>query len=383
MSHPIFERLLPMDVMTFFQEQPVEPADRTRRIHRRYALQAALEDLLPATPAARCLTKPVLGGVPYILQRPDGSRVYSGVYRCGNSWSCTHCATSLSEVRRREVEVAIREWRGERYGADQYPPSEYYRLSGKEIRMILFTVPHQRYEDLEPLLERFLGAFRWMRKNRSYRVFCKELNLFGTIYILEVTYGANGWHPHIHMLCFFDSSRVINIRLREEFFSAWFEATAKYGFPPLSLWGFGIKDADFASTYLTKFGYSSEEEWLVSHELSKWFLKKGSQGGLTPFDLLEGHLSSMYFGEECGMVQGRAAGDLFKEYVNAFRGRHQMQWSKGLKRYFGLREVSDEEAVNQMDQLLEEGCTIQPLSLEHWRELVKRGSRYSYLAGLN
>ena len=370
-----------MDVYNFFQD----PSSRTL-LHRRYALQAALGTLFPESNAFRiCLKQPIPHVPPHVVKRSNGSYSYGGLRRCACSWGCGHCAASLSEVRRKEVEIAIRSWRGERYGEDRLSP-EYDGLPGKELRMILFTVPHQFCDDLKSLLYRFLGAFGWMRRHKSYRVLCKEVNLFGTIYVLEVTYGCSGWHPHIHMIWFFDSTEVDECYLGSELFPLWQKAASRFDFGKLSRGGFGIKDADFVSSYVTKFGFYSGDEgdWLASHELSKWFLKRsvreGLSDGLTPFDLLELHLSSICFGEEYGRVLGQAAGPLFSEFFKVFTGRHQLRWSKGLKRYFGIQDMSDEEASSQAEQ---EGLILQFLSPDQWRDLVKTDSRYDYLASLH
>lgn len=366
-------------------------------ILRRCALQRALEELLPESRAALvCFKRPLVRFSPPSLVRKV-NRVgkeylsYEGLSRCGNVWVCPHCSPRVSEVRRKEIEQAVRSWRGERYGVAR--DASYSSLSGKELRLILFTVPHQRFDSLGSLLDRFKKAFDWMKKGKLYRLFCSDFKLFGTITVSEVTYGLHGWHPHIHAIWFFDTAEVNDGKLSEELFKLWRDAAKRFELGDLSLEGFGIKDADFVSAYLTKYGRPSQSRWYVEQELSKWYLKKGKEGSYTPFDLLEAALVNLYFqtgysaavssspggaletlGSKPSLL--KESGKLFLEFAKAFKGRHQIQWSRGLKKYFGLAEVKDEEAV------MEEGNVGQMLyhfTLEEWDEIVRRGSRYEFL----
>ena len=367
-------------------------------ILRRCALQGALVELLPESRAAFvCFNRPLVRFSPPSLVRKV-NRVgkeylsYEGLSRCGNVWVCPHCSPRVSEVRRKEIEQAVRSWRGERYGAAR--DASYSSLSGKELRLILFTVPHQRFDGLESLLDRFKQAFDWMKWCRSYKSLCEQMGLFGTISVSEVMYGEHGWHPHMHAIWFFDAGEVNDGKLSEELFKLWKDAAKRFELGELSSEGFGVKDADFVSAYLTKFGRPPQSRWYVEQELSKWYLKKGKKGSYTPFDLLEAALVNLYFqagysaevssssGGTLGTLGSkpsllRESGKLFSEFAKAFKGRHQIQWSRGLKKHFGLADVKDEEAVMQEEE--NENQILYRFSLEEWGGLVKRGSRYEFL----
>jgi hypothetical protein len=385
-----FQGKLGVDVADYFS---LTKEENWRR--RRYALQAALSDLLPVSCTARvCYKRPLLGEAPRIVKgfTLEGKEylTYRGLCRCGNSWICPHCSPRLSEVRREEIEKAVRSWREDRYGVSR-DDILYSTLPGKELRLILFTVPHQRYDALGHLLAKIKGAFRWMKTHKSYRSLCGEVNLFGTISVSEVTYGGHGWHPHIHAVWFLDLREVDDNYLSERLFHLWGMATKKFGFGELSIEGFGIQDADFVSSYLTKYGRFPKSNWLVEHELSKWFLKRGERASFGPFDLLESHLLNLCFGKleflfdiEDERVRSHlqrifleGGGELFVEFANAFRGRHQIQWSRGLKKYFCVEELSDEEAVMEEDKA--GGEVLHVFEEERWYDLVREGSRYGFL----
>ncbi|PCN86444.1 hypothetical protein AS583_19820 [Acinetobacter baumannii] len=63
--------------------------------------------------------------------------------------------------------------------------------------------------------------------------------------------------------------------------------------------------------------------------MTKGHIKKGKEGGLTPFDLLQ-----LSFEDE--LVFGRKPSQLFKEYAAAFKGARQLMWSRGLKDVLGF-----------------------------------------------
>lgn len=413
---------LDVDVVDYYSSERED-----KWLERRYVLQSAVTELLPESRTGMvCYKRPLLLSRPKVVSRlnREGQEYYSyeGLSRCGSVWICPHCSARISESRKKEIEKAVLQWRGERHGKSfpnfKVEQSDYVALSGKELRMILFTVPHQRFDNLDSLLDRFKKAFRWMKKQRSCLALCKEVGLFGTILVLEVTYGSHGWHPHIHALYFFDSSLwekqegrwFLDYYFEPQLFSLWSKAVEKFGFGELSRGGYGVKDADFVADYLSKFGRPPKSAWRVEHELSKWFLKSGGFSGLTPFDLLEAHVFEMfskvvhdhgfsqvpYYSEifkyydlakEKGvsvfeLLRGfdcpGGPGALFVEYANAFKGRHQIQWSRGLKKYFSIQEMTDEELV--MEPSPQE--VVYDIPVEQWNEIVSRGNRYCFLLDL-
>ncbi|MHB1644664.1 MAG: hypothetical protein ACYCS8_18765, partial [Acidithiobacillus sp.] len=70
------------------------------------------------------------------------------------------------------------------------------------------TVPHARRDDLASLRSSLSAARRRLFKDRAGRSLASAFGLVGSVSALEVTHGSNGWHPHGHVLRFFDPSRV-------------------------------------------------------------------------------------------------------------------------------------------------------------------------------
>ena len=117
--------------------------------------------------------------------------------------------------------------------------------------------------------------------------------------------------------------------------------------------GLDLADGTYADQYIGK--------WGVEHEMTKGHIKKGKEGGLTPFDLLQ-----LSFEDE--LVFGRKPSQLFKEYAAAFKGARQLMWSRGLKDVFGLRDVSDDEI---MDKVTDEAIKLNDVEDLVFRLLVK------------
>nr|MBK6000655.1 hypothetical protein [Acinetobacter baumannii] len=99
--------------------------------------------------------------------------------------------------------------------------------------------------------------------------------------------------------------------------------------------GLDLRDGTYADQYVSK--------WGIESELTKGHVKKGRNGGYTPFDLLQ---FSMYnesvFEKDCGK--------LFQEFAIAMKGSRQLVWSRGLKALLELEEKTDEELAEETEK---------------------------------
>jgi hypothetical protein len=99
-------------------------------------------------------------------------------------------AARISERRRQELEEAI---------------NRCVELGGS-VYLVTYTVAHERYDDLEKLLQAFLSARRKAKQGEPAQKLRKQFDILGTISAQEVTWSKlNGWHPHNHELVFFAS----------------------------------------------------------------------------------------------------------------------------------------------------------------------------------
>lgn len=321
-------------------------ADRTPAQCRleRYALQAVVRELLPSSRTAKCLryvqhkrtSVDVFRSIKY--QRAH----YGGLQTCSSVWACPVCSAKISERRRAELAQLI----------------EAHEATGGVVLLVTRTVPHRRTDDLGELLAKIASAERSYTGHRDYKALMSAFGLVGKVRALEVTHGeANGWHPHVHELVFL-SMPVSLADLEEDLSRIWQGAALRAGLDlPSRAHGLTVQDGSKAAKYASKWGLESE--------LTQWHRKHGKVESRTPFDLLR----SRFVGDE-------RAGALFVEYAEAFHGRHQLQFSRGLKHRYQLDEWTDEELAAKQD---EDAELLGSIQLNDWRMICKMGQRGAVL----
>jgi hypothetical protein len=93
--------------------------------------------------------------------------------------------------------------------------------------------------------------------------------------------------------------------------------------------------------------------------MTKGHLKR-SRDGETPFDLLRAAFADRGDGQARG---------LFSEFAEAYRGKRQLVWSRGLRDRLGLDpEVSDESLVAEVQ---EDAEWVGRLTVEEWRSVCR------------
>jgi hypothetical protein len=267
---------------------------------------------------------------PVQVRKSDKSKqaYYSGLMKCASVWVCPICAPKIQAVRALEVRTAIDNWTAQ----------------GGSVVLVTQTIPHSRHDYLEPLLERFTTALMKFKGQRGYERTREQFGIAGSIRALEVTHGANGWHPHAHTILFLKNTRLTPF-VRMVLFPLWESAARRAGFEkPLSPQAFDVQDASEVKNYVTKMG--TEYQWNAEHELVKAHSKRGSSHSMTPFDMLRGMLD-----ESRPDLRAR-----FAEYSACFGGKRQLVWSNGFKKELlgtdGLTDEQIAESIGEDDSLL-------------------------------
>ncbi len=268
------------------------------------------------------------------VKRSDqsGKTYYSGLMACGSVWCCPVCAPKIQAVRALEVRAAIDNWTAQ----------------GGSVVLLTQTVRHDRRDNLDTLLGQFTDASQRFKRGSPYKRSCKRLGIAGSIRALEVTDGANGWHPHAHTILFLNGLSVSHKSIHRELFKLWESAAARAGFEgQLSPDAFDVQDASKVKNYVTKMG--TEYQWNAEHELVKAHSKTGSASSMTPFDMLRAYLDNP--GD--GRLLAR-----FAEYALNFHGRRQLVWSDGLKKRLlgtdGLTDQQVADSIGEFDPVLAE-----------------------------
>jgi hypothetical protein len=116
------------------------------------------------------------------VRRDKGERraSYRGILTCGHIWSCPACSHQLRTERAGRIVRAVG------------------HLGGR-WQMVTVTLRHRQGMRLKELRDAMAAAWRRTRQGgRIQRVWADRVS--ASVRAQEVTFGANGWHPHIHVL---------------------------------------------------------------------------------------------------------------------------------------------------------------------------------------
>lgn len=312
--------------------------------HGRFILQRVAASLLPGHRVASCLHSLTSSekGVKVHLDKAQGRAFFSGLRVCGNIWACPVCAAKVSERRKLEVRQAV----------------DAHIATGNAAVMVTLTFPHKQHDKLSDLMACLRQAVTKMGMSYPIKTVRRALEVVGTIRALEVTHGRNGWHPHFHIIWLLgvEASAKVLTQLRNAVYAAWSESCRGAGLPdPSEEHGVNVILAESAADYLAKWGH--EPIWEAGSELTKAHSKMArDKASSTPFDLLR----------RAGNGD-KKAGELFSEFVQAFKGWRQLFWSPGLKKRFEIVDYTDEElAVVEQGEASELGM----ISHADWRRLT-------------
>lgn len=265
---------------------------------------------------------------------------YDNVQRCGSVWTCPFCARKITEGRRSEMKAAVDGW----------------QRNGGYVYLVTLTNSHHKGDNLNDLLKGQAKAKIKLFEARKVKEMMKALGCVGRITATEVTYGDNGWHPHYHLLVFFDHQ--INPEALQSFLAIeWIEACrkAKLKLPSLEH-GVDVQKGKRLSDYVAK--------WGLEEEMTKGHLKKGKKDSLTPFDLLRQSEENPHYRH------------LFRQFADAFKGKQQLHWTKGLKALLQVSNRTDEELAEETEK---ESIEINEIATQIWRLVLKYKIRGEYL----
>ena len=271
-----------------------------------------------------------------------------GLQMCKSVWLCPVCSSKISERRREELSGALRGWL-------ESPAGEIRRLL-----LVTLTLQHNRGDDLSEVFGALKKARRLLVSGKSAQAFASQYGAVGTIRSLELTYGENGWHPHLHILAFFGQEVPI-IPFEAAMKARWSHCVASAG--GYASWKHGcdvrFSDADIAE-YVAKWG--KEPNWTPAHEMTKGVAKLGRRGGRTAMQLLSDYLDG-----------DRDAGLLWLQYAVNLKGERQLVWSHGLRDRLGLKEEkTDEEIAMEQPEI---AVILASLTMGAWRVVIANDAR--------
>lgn len=304
---------------------------------------------------AKCKYITVAGAVGVHASCEHNSAFYSGLMNCGSVWACPVCAAKVQERRREEIADAIA-W-------------AYHQ--GLQPVMVTLTFPHYMWQKLAELMEQQADALHRFRAGASWSRYKKKVGYEGLIRSLELTFGANGWHPHTHELWFL-SSLVDAEAMKAELLERWKACCARAGLLDLDnaeqvaafeAHAIDVKGWCDASDYLAK--QDDSRHWGADRELAKASSKAGRAKGKHPFGLLS-----------AAVVGDKQAGARYIEYAGVMKGKRQLYWSAGLKGRVGIVDRTDEELAEEERDSAE---MLGLLDLSDWKLVREAGKRTQLL----
>lgn len=299
---------------------------------------------------------------------------YGNVIRCGSLWTCPVCAKKITEERRKLLTEINKKWKAgmtlytpEKMAKDFVGPPVFHaeKISQGYSYLLTLTSPHYAYQSLEELKVRHKMA---KEKLFSGSTAIKINNLLGKrfqITAMEVTYGANGWHPHSHILIL--SDRYLSIHdfseAHEFIAKRWSKCLENFGSRKLKpnelRVACDLRDGTYAEKYVGK--------WGVEHEITKGHIKKGKDS-FTPFDLLR-------CCENDELIFGRKPSDLFRHFADAFKGVRQL-YMGSIKHHFKMQEKTEAEI---MAETLNEAIFLRDVEDYTFKLICKYKKRAEFL----
>lgn len=322
--------------------------DRNSAKKRRHALRRAAGRVLgPDWRVKDCGQKALGDNV--TLHHHDGHSHFSGIETCGSIWTCPVCAAKITEGRRQDLDALLRA----------------HREAGGTAYMATFTIPHHRFQKCKDLRKAVSEAWRKVKSGKPWIRAREGHGWMGDVRALEITHGANGWHPHLHVLIFFKpgTPKETMFSFGGWLFDAWASAIGRLGMGNCSksAFTFDVVNADDgAADYVGK--------WGAALELTKAHTKQGRNGGRTPWQIL-GDISG---------TQNSADERLFREYARAFKGARQLTWSREIRKlYLSAPEMADDELAECPDSPETQTGT---LTKDLFRVIVSKGKTADVLA---
>lgn len=237
------------------------------------------------------------------------------------SASCPYCSCKLGKNRLEDLEDGIK--------------SFMTLFSMGTIAMMVLTFSHCASDVLFDIGFRFAEAKKLFFRQRGVNEILHSLGIVGRVTAPETTWSIlNGFHPHEHILFFFEAS-VSDEKLEEYrhlLASYWVSACRTFGLNTDSE-RFYFKRG--ISSNLTEYVTKCAREVTLSD--CKKAVKVGNVERYTPFQLasaFEQTKDSIY-------------AEKFKEYALFVKGRKSHAWSKGLAKTLGVKNYSDDEILSE------------------------------------
>ena len=252
---------------------------------------------------------------------------FSGLATCGSVWVCPVDSAKIMARRSLELGAGLLTWEGR----------------GGRLVMGSLTMRHHAGHSLGGEWDALRKAWTSVTCSRVWRRWLDRLGSPGLVRVVEVTYGENGWHCHLHFVLLVDGVvQAADVAAFSRWLlPKWGRALAVAGMPgaldrgqDVHLIG-GVDGAVELGHYLAKSTAYGVAESLGRELMGAW--SKGARGSY-------GTEPAWRLAERFASTGDRDLLDLWREYEAAAKGRRQCTWSAGLRQLLELGgEKSDED----------------------------------------
>jgi hypothetical protein len=274
-------------------------------------------------------------GMPGVRLTTQGA-TYSGLQICASVWHCPCCASRITNGRQVEVTEAV----------------ERAKALGKKPVLLTYTARHSAKTQVADQLDAMTDAYEAVWRGEPAKRLKRSVGWLGTVRALESTWSeVNGHHPHAHALMLVDQDADVEA-FGEKVKQRWMAMANRRG---LTMNEAGFKLTDNSAEIAAYIAKGHERHWTEADEITRLHTKKGrrTDGGdlEQPTRTPEQHCTPWQLLEYAAEGDEKAA-KAFREYAEAFHGRQQLSWSKGLKAALGMdeQERTDEELAAEESQ---------------------------------
>ena len=260
------------------------------------------------------------------IKRHEDGAFLSGVVTCGSVWMCADCAARISRGRQKEMARLVK----------------VHGAKGGVVAMLTLTLPHTSYDDLKVLRRDVAALWTKVIAGNPWKRAMERAHVLGGFRALEVTHGGNGWHPHLHVLVFFDGPETRVAEFMDWTVSRWITVAGRRGYscsPAAQKWEIA-KTPEGAGDYLTKWGV----DWEITHA----HLKRAKGESRSGFQILADYART-------GDPADKA---LFCHYALRFKGARQLTEFGGVRAKYGEQNLTDEGVLTAEEAKAETICYL-------------------------
>lgn len=323
---------------------------RVTRRHVRFAQREVLWETTRLDRVRKCGRVPIDQAV--TITDNAGVAHYSGLATCGSIWACPVCSAKIRNARALEVSTGAANW----------------DRAGGSVYMATFTMPHDFGMRLKPLLKTVADSFRAVISGRPWTRLRDELGIVGNVRSVEVTHGANGWHPHLHVLFFINHDITAQqlASLTTYLRAKWAACIIGAGYRvPHEHHGVDVTrcaSAYDAGLYVAK----TQDGRSVGNEVARGDLKQARKGGRTPFEILD---DFRWTGDAADLA-------LWHEYERDTKGHQAISFSKNLRT---LLELADEKSDEEVAAAEVGGDALAVITIPQWKRVIQVPGLSGYL----